>query len=371
MAAASRVRTLTRDEARRIAVRGQLLDGAARPRNLLALVERLTFLQLDPTAIVAPNADLIARSRLGDRYKPAHFDRALGRDHTIFEHRAREPERAPNLAVARPMTSLGLFLGDMLALRRAPGRVNEWLKANARFQRRVLDQLRTSGPLSSRDIPDTSDFSWASSGWNDDRNVTQMLEFLASRGYVAVAGRRGKQRIWDVAERVYPTNVPVVPADEARRLRNERRLRALGVARPKAVGDAGIPVAIEGTPKVWRLDPDASAADFIGRTALLSPFDRLFHDPMSPRASELFEFDFLIEFYKPKAQRRFGYFVMPVLHGDRLIGKLDVAADRPASQLVVHATHHDVPWTRPMKAAVDAELHALAAWLGLDRVRRV
>jgi uncharacterized protein YcaQ len=364
------VRTLTRAEARRIAVRAQLLDGAARPRNLLAVTERLTFLQLDPTAIVAPNADLVAWSRLGSRYKAAQLERALGRDRTMFEHRAQEPERAPNLAVARPMSSLGLFLGEMLALRRTPGRVNEWLKANAKFQRRVLDQLRASGPLSSRDIPDTSAVSWASSGWNDDRNVTQMLEFLASRGYVAVAGRRGKQRLWDVAARVYPANVPTVPAGEARRLRNERRIRALGVARPKAVGDAGIPVAIEGTPKVWRLDPDASADGFTGRTALLSPFDRVFHDPMSPRAKELFDFEFLIEFYKPKAQRRFGYFVMPVLRGDRLIGKLDVAADRSAAQLVVHATHEDRGWPRPAKAAVDTELRALAAWLGLDGVRR-
>jgi uncharacterized protein YcaQ len=172
--------------------------------------------------------------------------------------------------------------------------------------------------------------------------------------------------VWDLAERVYPPDVTIVPAGEARAIRDERRLRSLGVARPVAVGDAGVPAEIEGTAGPWRVDPAATAEGFQGRTALLSPFDRLIHDRV--RARELFDFDYLLEMYKPKAQRRWGYFALPVLHGDRLVGKADVLADRSTSQLRVHAVHQDVRFTRAITTAVDAELAALAAWLGLDQV---
>jgi hypothetical protein len=183
---------------------------------------------------------------------------------------------------------------------------------------------------------------------------------------VAVAGRRGRQRLWDVAERVYPADVVAVPADEARRARDERRLRSLGVARPQAVGDAGAPVEVEGTAGEWRLDPDATADGFGGRTALLSPFDRLVHDRV--RAAELFDYEYTLEMYKPRAQRRWGYFALPVLHGDRLVGKVDATADRKASLLRVDAVHEDVPFTPAVRGAVDDELHALAAWLDLAEV---
>jgi uncharacterized protein YcaQ len=230
----------------------------------------------------------------------------------------------------------------------------------------VLEQLGQSGPLASRDIPDTAEAGWQSSGWTHDRNVTQMLEFLAFSGEVAVAGRRGRQRLWDLAERVYPADIKVVPAEEARKIRDEKWLRALGVARPKVVGEAGIPAEVEGTSGEWRVDPNATAKGFEGRTALLSPFDRLIHD--RSRAVELFDFEYTLEMYKPKEKRRWGYFALPVLHHDRLVGKVDALADRKASQLLVHAIHQDVPFTRAMTKAVNAELDVLATWLGLDGV---
>jgi uncharacterized protein YcaQ len=330
------------------------------------VVERLTFLQLDPTAVVAPSADLVTWSRMGNAYRPSHLQQATEHDRTLFEHRAQPVETEPIIAMVRPMSDLGLFLADMAAWP-SSRRAREWLAANDGFRRRVLDLLTASGPLSSRDIPDTSEVAWASSGWTNDRNVTQMLEFLASRGEVAVSARRGRQRLWDLAERVYPAATKIVPADVARARRSERRLRSLGVARPQIVGEAGIPAAIEGTPGLWRLDPEATADGFQGRTAILSPFDRLIHDRV--RAQQLFDFEYTLEMYKPKDARRWGYFALPVLHQDRLIGKIDAAANRTTSRLEVQAVHEDVPFTRAMTRAVDAELAALAAWLDLDGVR--
>src|SRR5205823_5605136 len=250
-----------------------------------------------------------------------------------------------------------------------------WLRDNDRFRRDVLKLLGASGPLTSRDIPDTAAVPLASAGWTNDRNVTQMLEFLMARGEIAISGRVGRERIWDLAERVYPADVAVPPLDEAERLKNERRLSALGIARAKAtkmpvepidVGKAGEPAVVEGVKGEWRVDPAALGEDFEGRTALLSPFDRLVHD--RAQAQELFDFEYTLEMYKPAAKRRWGYFALPVLHGDRLVGKVDAAADRKASVLRVHAVHEDVKFTRAVAKAVQAELDDLASWLELDAV---
>ena len=202
--------------------------------------------------------------------------------------------------------------------------------------------------------------------WTNNRNVTQMLELLMMRGEIAIAGRVGRERLWDLAERVYPADVVIPSVDEADRLKNERRLASLGIARQKArampmepihVGDAGEPAVVEGTKGEWRVDPVALGEDFEGRTALLSPFDRLVHDRV--RAEELFDFEYTLEMYKPAAKRRWGYFALPVLHGDRLVGKVDATADRKASVLRVHAIHEDVRFTRTLAKAVQAELDDL------------
>lgn len=348
------VQQLDRVQARRIAVRAQLLD-AQRPTDLLAVVHRLTFLQLDPTAAVAPSADLVAWTRLGAQYQPAHLQQALERDRSMFEYRA----------MVRPMADLGLYLAEMAALPEHPQR-SDWIQANNSFRRYVLDLLRERGPLLSRDVPDRSVVPWPSTGWSNNRNVTQMLEFLSARGEIAIAGRQGRQRRWDLAERVYPAGTPVVPLAEALRVRDERRLRALGIARGSSVGDAGEPAQVDGTSGSWRVDPAAIEAPFGGRTALLSPFDRLVHD--RTRALDLFDFEYRLEMYVPKAQRRWGYFALPVLHDDQLIGKVDAAADHKGSVLRVYAVHQDVPFTGEMTTAVRAELEALASWLGLAAV---
>lgn len=360
------VHELSRKEARQIAVRAQLLD-SRRPTDLLDVVRHLTLLQLDPTAAIAPNADLVAWSRLGSSYSPAELRTAL-EDRTLLELRA----------MLRPREHLALYRAEMAewpgrgTLRGWQEHRRDWVIANDACRLDILDRLSASGPLPSRDLPDTCKVPWASTGWTNERNVTQLLEFMVSRGEVAVAGRAGNDRLWDLAPRVYPDD-PVVPVDEALRTRNERRLRALGIARARApkcpgepmdVGGAGEPAVVEAVKGEWRVDPSQLGQPFSGRAALLSPFDRLIHD--RKRLVELFEFDYQLEMYKPAGKRRWGYFALPILYDDRLTGKLDATADRKDGVLRVNTIHQDVPFTETMAAAVDREIQELAHWLRLD-----
>jgi uncharacterized protein len=357
------VRRLDRDEARQLAVRAHLLDDT-KPADLVDLVDHLTLLQVDPTAATAPNADLVAWSRLEPSYQPADLTQALEKDRTLFELRA----------YIRPMTAVALHVPEDTGYSAHP-KIQSWLEANDSFRRDIVARLGDAGPLLSRDVPDTSQVPWGSTGWTNDRNVTQMLELLSARGQVAIAGRVGRQRLWDLPERVYPSFVPT-PAEKARRLREERRLRALGIARsktgvvpgePLSVGDAGVPVTVEGLDGDWRADPEALDQPFVGRTALLSPFDRLIHD--RDRTMNLFDFEYVLEMYKPAEKRRWGYFALPVLHHDRLVGKLDAMTDRKAGTLIINALHEDIPFTATMRADVEAEIEALAAWLDLSITR--
>jgi uncharacterized protein YcaQ len=362
------VHRLSRTDARRIAVQAQLLD-AERPAGLLDLVRHLSFLQLDPIAAVAPSADLVAWSRIGSAYSPAELRGALeGR--TLLELRA----------FVRPAEDLALYRADMADW---PGRGElrewqvyrrDWVEANDAFRRDVLVRLEVSGPLTMRELPDMCTKPWESTGWTNNRNVEKMLDFMVNRGEVAVAGREGQERLWDLAWRVYPDE-PIVPAEEAKRTRDERRLHALGIARSRApkspgeptdVGEAGEPAVVVGIKGQWRVDPSLPGRPFSGRTALLSPFDRLVHD--RKRAVELFDFDYQLEMYKPAAKRRWGYYALPVLHRDRLVGKVDVTADRKAGVLRVDAIHEDEPFTKSAAGAVRRELKDLARWLELDLV---
>lgn len=362
------VHELSRVDARRIAVQAQRLD-RERPAGLRDVVRELTLLQIDPTAAVAPNADLVAWSRLGSAYSPVELDAALDK-RDLIELRA----------MIRPAEDIALYRADMAAWDTAKrgdqlgwrASVRDWVRANDGCRRDIVERLTASGPLRSRDLPDTCVRPWRSSGWTNDRNVTQLLEMMVLRGEVAVAGRIRGDRLWDLASRVYPDD-PVVPADEARRIRNERRLSALGIARargpecpvePLDVDEVGEPATVEGVRGTWRVDPAQLGQPFEGRTALLSPLDRLVHD--RKRMVELFEFDYALEMYKPAAKRRWGYFALPILHGDRLVGKVDATADRKARVLRVDAIHEDVPFTRRMTAEVHSEIEDLADWLRLD-----
>ncbi|MFI6323398.1 DNA glycosylase AlkZ-like family protein [Nonomuraea sp. NPDC050556] len=351
---------LSRGEARKLAVQAQLLD-APRPTNLLDVVRQLTLVQIDPTAAIAPSADLVLWSRLGSTYSPSALTSAL-ESRTLIELRA----------MIRPREDLALYRAEMAAW---PGpedpptwRHNQatWLRSNDACRRDILKRLEASGPLTSRDLPDTCAVPWKSSGWTNNRNITQMLEFMTLSGEVAVAGRQGRERLWDLSTRIYPA--ATIPLAEAQSLRDSRRLHALGIARargpecpvePLDVGEAGDPAKIEGVRGTWRVDPTYLNRPFTGRAALLSPFDRLIHD--RKRLTELFEFDYQLEIYKPAAKRRWGYFALPILYGDRLIGKLDATTED--GTLRIHRIHEDTPFTPTIRSAVQAEIDDLSRWI--------
>ena len=362
------VHQLSRTQARRIAVQAQLLQ-SERPTDLHDLVHHLTLLKIEPTAAIAPTADLVSWSRLGSSYSPAHLVGAL-EDQTLIELDA----------TIRPCEDMALFRAEMAEW---PGRGHlldwqhsnrGWVAANDGCRREILELLDAEGPLTSRELPDTCDVPWQSTGWTNNQNVTKLLDFMVARGEVAIGGRKGRERLWDLAERVYPDD-PVIPVEDAHRILDERRLRALGIARAKApktpsepndVGDAGEAAVVDGVKGRWRVDPAYLDQPFSGRVALLSPWDRLVHDRQ--RMIELFEFDYQLEMYKPAAKRRWGYFALPILYDDRLVGKLDATADRKAGELQVKAVHEDVSFTKAMTAAVREEIEELARWLDLEIV---
>jgi uncharacterized protein len=360
------VHRLSRTEARRIAVRAQLLD-TDRPTDLLDLVRHLTLLQVEPTAAVAPSAEVVAWSRLGPSFRPAELEDAVAEGSLVELH-----------SMLRPAEDIALYRAEMAAwpgvgeLKDWEVSIRDWVEANDDTRRDILDKLYDEGPLPTTALPDTTLIPWESSGWNNDRNVRMLLDRMVQRGEVATAGYDGRQRLWDLAERVYP-DVEPVPYDEAMRIRAERRLRSLGIARIKAtkspsepndVGAVGEAAEIEGVRGRWRVDPSYLDGAFSGRVALLSPLDRLVFD--RKRMEELFEFDYQLEMYKPAAKRRWGYWALPILHDDQLVGKLDATALRDEGVLRVDAIHADGEWSGAMVAGLEDELRSLGEWLGLE-----
>jgi uncharacterized protein YcaQ len=355
---------LSQADARRICVQAQLLD-LPRPDGVLEVVRHLTVLQAEPTApLGAPSADLVLWSRLGSAYDRSELvdlvDQQVLIDHQGF---------------LRPSEDIALFRAEMSIW---PGREPlrdwqrdnaAWVEANDGCRREILDLLRREGPLPTSALPDSCAVRWPSSGWNNNRNVQMLLNQMVARGEVAAAGREGRQKLWDLAERIYPDD-PMPDPDEAQRIREERRLRSLGLARATSaadqfhVGDTGEPAKVEGVRGEWRVEPTLLDRPFEGRAALLSPLDRLVKD--RKRLDQLFGFDYLLEMYKPVEQRIWGYYALPILHGDRLVGKLDATAEPEEGVLRVDKVHEDFDWSADTREAVAAEIEDLARWLDLE-----
>ncbi|HZT86228.1 MAG TPA: crosslink repair DNA glycosylase YcaQ family protein [Gaiellaceae bacterium] len=323
------------EEARRIAVRAQALDRSA--TGVLDTVRRLGFLQLDPISTVAPPQHLVLWSRLGP-FDTEELDRLLWQERKLVEWRA----------FVYPIEDLPLLKALMRRRDRPLDlRLIAFLNENAAFRRYVLRELRERGPLLSREIEDAPGHRREAHRWWGERKMGLMLDVLAARGQVAVVGRRGKQRVWDLAERWYP-ETETVPVRKALRLIEEKRFRSLGVRLER-----GRLVA----------HPDAKDGPVPPRTTFLSPFDRLVHD--RDRALALWNFFYRLEMYVPAAKREYGYYVLPILHGDRLVGRIEPVFDRREKVLRVQGLWWE-PGEKPVE--LDDPLASLATFLGAERV---
>lgn len=348
-------------------------------------------MQLDPISVVARTQHLVLRSRLAG-YEPDHLHRLVYRDRVLFEYYA----HAASIVVTEDYPIHHLMMRTYPGSGVSADRTRTWMVDNEKLRRSMLASLRRDGPLRLRDLVDESLVTWQYSGWSRERNVDQMLRVLWGMGRVMVSDRRGLEKRWDLAERVIPAEV------RRGRLRDvgvtrraaELSLRGLGVGTMQHIREhftiGRYPdlarvlaelerrrrierVEVTGLPGTWYAHAQdlsmlerIGAGDWTPRSTLLSPFDNLIHD--RKRAEQLFDLDYRMEIYVPKAKRRYGYYAMPLLHGDRFVARVDPAVDRAHGVLVVGAVTPE-PGVRPNRssgAAIAAAVRELAAWTGSE-----
>jgi uncharacterized protein YcaQ len=389
------VLTVSASAVRRLAIRNQRLAGPLPRRRptaaeLLDTVRALRCLQLDPTAVVARSHLLVLFSRHGV-FDDALLDRIAYAERSLFEYWAHEASYVLT-------EDLPLHRYEMRTWPRSgawSARLAAWSAGETAFRAHILERLRAEGPLRARDIEDRSIERWESDGWANGRTVARMLDIMWLRGQVGISRREGAQRVWDLMERCLPADAPAEepPDVEVTRRAAPLAIRALGAARIPhirahftrgrypgleaelvALAAAGVleRLAVEGLGDDWWVhaeDVEAlQADDFRGRTALLSPFDNLLCD--RARTEALFGFSHRLEIYTPAAKRRWGYFVLPVLDGDRLVARCDLAIDRKAGRLVAHAIFAEPGLRRGARLpkAIRRELERLATWRGAKEI---
>lgn len=395
------VRTIDLATARRLAIAKQRLAGAAprsSPAAVLEVARSIRCVQLDPISVVARSPLLVLRSRLHG-FDPKHLDRLLWRDRALFEYWA----HAASIVLTED------YPIHRFRMRNYPSRddgwgtrFGAWVERNQGLRRSILRDLRRRGRMRVRDFDDNAaSDSWVSSGWTADRNVNQMLQFLWLRGQVLVAERRGLEKWWDLGERVLPADARSqrIGDLEVTRRAAQHSLRALGVATPLQIRShftvgryPELPrvlaelerrgaierVEVESRPGTWHVHRDdlpvlerLERGSWSPRTTLLSPFDNLIHD--RKRAAALHDLDYRMEIYVPRAKRRFGYYAMPLLHGDRFVARVDPAVDRERGRLVLNAVHAE-DGTRPVRelgSVVAGAIDDLAAWTGATGIELV
>jgi uncharacterized protein YcaQ len=364
------------------------------------VIRDLGCLQLDPISVVAKTHLLVLWSRLGT-YALEDLDTLLWRERRLFEYWA----HMASIVLTEDYPIHHLLMrqyphgGWRTGLRR---RTAKWLEENRALRRHVLTRLRREGPLRLRDFQDRSVSGWQSSGWTNDRNVDRMLDILWTQGRIMVVGREGIQKFWDLAERWLPEWTPRERLSEREVVRRaaQRSLRALGVARPRDIerhftirrypGLRDILSELEKRgvvervriiddgiewPGPWFVDSkDLPVLDAIEsgrwepRTTLLSPFDNLIID--RDRTELVFGFRFRMEIYVPKEKRQYGYYVLPILHGDQLIGRIDPMMDRQAGRLILNRVHAEpgIATTPATGTAVADAVEDLARFLGANEI---
>ena len=324
--------------ARRIAVRAQALDGSA--NGVLETVRRLGFLQIDVVQPVERPQHLVLYSRLGPAYDRAELDRLLWQERALFEW----------AAFIYPIEYLPAVRARIRRFRRERRTkdqrwVREFLTENRAFRRYVLRELAQNGPMLSRDFEDRAKGEKRDHRWWGSRMVGLMLLSLHLYGEITVVGRDGGQRLWDLSERWWP-ETETISIREADRIRDDRELRTQGVR------------LVQGE---WQAHPDATDGPVPDRAVLLSPFDRLVYD--RDRAEALWGFHYRLEMFVPKAKREYGYYVLPLLAGDQLVGRAEPRFDRTTGTLELLGAWGDT-------SRLDEALDDLGAWLGAASISR-
>jgi len=321
-------------------VRAQLLDGSE--TSVLETVRQLGFLQMDPISTVAPPQHLVLYSRLGRSYDRGELDHLLWEEHELFEYDA----------FIYPIEDLPLQKARMLRRRRGGSlKRDEWtrsfLREHARLRRHVLKELERNGPLLSRDLNVETPADAERHTWWGRGALRLIIDMMAGRGEIAVAGRVGTHRLWDLADRVFPAT-ETLPWREAERLLAEKRQRALGVWLEKGTLRAYPGISDEPVPR---------------RVTFLSPFDRLVHD--RARAEALWGFHYRLEMYVPKDKREYGYYVLPILAGDRIVGRAEPVFDRKERVLRLNGVWWE-DGVRPL--SLERPLRELGRFLGAERI---
>jgi uncharacterized protein len=377
------------DEARRIALAAQ---GFAEPRpsgrldrrHLRRVIAQIGLLQIDSVNVLVRSHYMPLFSRLGS-YAPELLDSAwLGApaNRELFEYWGH-------------MASLMAFeMHPLLRWRMAEAAdKNEDIfgrhsRARPGFMQAALDEIRERGALVAREITGAGASKGGWWGWSDGKHA---LEALFAAGRVAAAGRRGFERLYDLPERVIPARVLAMPTpaiEDAQRALMRISARALGVGTEKDLCDyfrlrvgAGrprirelvetgelIPVIVEGWREPAFVARDAKSPRKLDARALLSPFDSLIWE--RARTERIFGFRYRIEIYTPSANRKYGYYVLPLLLGDRLVARVDLKSDRATRTLLVQGAHCE-PGVRPSAVAepLMRELMTMASWLGLEQIK--
>jgi uncharacterized protein YcaQ len=338
-------------------------------------------------------------SRVG-HYDPAVLDQLLWEDRALFEY----------FAHAAAIVLTEDYPIHRFQMRRAwsgPGayskRIQAWVEENSDLRRHILKEIRRRGALRSRDLDHPTETGWKSGGWWDERNVTRMLDILWTRGQLMIVGRSGAQRWWDLTERWLPEWTPRERLGDAQavRLASQRSLRALGVATPNHIARhfirsvypnlKAVLLRLEKEKAIERVEVlDGEGTPFLGewfvhsedlpqlerieagewepRTTLLSPFDNLICD--RDRTELLWNFLYRAEFYTPKEKRVYGFYALPILHGEELIGRVDVENDRKAGRLVVHRifAERGAAVTGETGTGIATSLRELSIFLGTQEI---
>lgn len=384
-------RIIDKQTAQRLAVASQFLDDT--PRPMLDTIRQLGCLQIDPLKTVIQTQYLVLWSRLG-AYDIAEFEKLMWEDRALFEYWAH--------AASLVLTENYPIHRQQMARHADREKSREWVQENDALRRYVLETFKERGalPLKALEGNEHVTLDWHSTGWTNGRNIDRMVDYLWSAGELMVAGRqKGGFRVWDLASRVLPDWTPQEEISEEERVQRSLKiaLKALGVATSKhityhftryeypnmtqhlkALEQAGEIERVQIVDKSQSLKGEwyvhnlalldrIESGDWEPRATLLSPFDNLLCD--RPRTEQLFDFSYRIEVYVPKEKRQYGYYVLPFLEGDRLVGRIDPAYDRKSQTLFINAIHWERPPTPAQTTALNDNIEALATWLGATRIR--